>query len=210
MLRSSNTPGTRSDRLWPNARPKRPSTPRRIRRNSKRSKVRAENLDAMEFRIFATCLSELRDDVPQWRSYASDGRGVCPRIRLREHSNAQGFPIFITLRQATSPLCEQQFQEQIHRWTSRGVLSWARLGYGDAARETAIGNEIWQIEQLCGTNDVGTLSQRMYNCIHRIPIQLGNLALVKHEGFKSEQEWRITIPEHFPSTSASQLSALTD
>jgi hypothetical protein len=76
MLRSSNTPGTRSDRLWPNARPKRPSTPRRIRRNSKRSKVRAENLDAMEFRIFATCLSELRDDVPQWRSYASDGRGV--------------------------------------------------------------------------------------------------------------------------------------
>jgi hypothetical protein len=72
-----------------------------------------------------------------------------------------------------------------------------KVGYGDAARQNAIDIEIWRIEQSCGTNDAGTLSQRMYNCIHRIPIQLEALALVKHDGFKSEQEWRITTQEHF-------------
>jgi hypothetical protein len=42
-----------------------------------------------------------------------------------------------------------------------------------------------------------------------IPQQLTNLALVKHNGFNSEHEWRITIPEHFTSTSSSQISALS-
>jgi hypothetical protein len=32
--------------------------------------------------------------------------------------------------------------------------------------------------------------------------------LVKYEGFEDEQEWRLTIPEHYPSSSPSQLAAL--
>ena len=167
--------------------------------------VKAENLDAMEFRVFATCLSELQDDVPQWRSYASDGRGVALGFDLKSIQMLH-VPYFHhtpgDLTHARATVSGTNTQVDV-TW---GALL-AKVGYGDAARETAIGNEIWQIEQLCSTNDVGNLSQRMYNCIHRIPIQLANLALVKHEGFKSEQEWRITIAEHFPST-PSQLSAL--
>jgi hypothetical protein len=83
-----------------------------------------------------------------------------------------------------------------------------KVGYGAEARKTAIGQELWQIRQHCGANDVGTFDARVFSCIHLIPIQLGGLALVKHEGFQSEQEWRLTIPEHFPSGSQSQLGAL--
>jgi hypothetical protein len=38
--------------------------------------VSAGDLDLMENRVFSTSLTELPDDVPQWRSYASDGHGV--------------------------------------------------------------------------------------------------------------------------------------
>lgn len=31
---------------------------------------------------------------------------------------------------------------------------------------------------------------------------------MKHDGFKSEQEWRLTIPEQFPTSTAAQISAL--
>ena len=69
-----------------------------------------------------------------------------------------------------------------------------------------------QNEAVCGTNidaasaDV-VLSTRLFNCIYRIPDHLGNLARIKHKGFESEQEWRITFPEHHPGTQ-SQLDAL--
>jgi hypothetical protein len=169
--------------------------------------VKAENIDAMEMRIFAACLSELSDDVPQWRSYALDGRGV-----------ALGFD-FESIRTLKIPYFHHTSTGDLvpARATVSGTdtqvdVNWGafcqKVGYGDAAREKAIDYEIRRIEQSCGTNDVGTLSQRMYNCIHMIPIQLEALALVKHDGFKSEQEWRITTQEHFGFSTLSQLNAL--
>jgi hypothetical protein len=169
--------------------------------------VEAENIDAMEMRIFAACLSELPDDVPQWRSYASDGRGVALGFNF-DSIHMLKVPYF----QHTSTGDLVPARATVSGTDTQVDVTWGafcqNVGYGDAARENAIDIEIWRLEQHCGTNDVGTLSQRMYNCIHLIPVQLEALALVKHDGFKSEQEWRITTQEHFGSSTLSQLRAL--
>jgi hypothetical protein len=85
-----------------------------------------------------------------------------------------------------------------------------QVTYGAKAREEAIAAELSQIEQACETDDVSTPYSRQFNLIHRVPSHLDSLAHVKHHGFKGEQEWRLTIQEHFPGSAASQISALTD
>jgi hypothetical protein len=156
--------------------------------------VNAENLDLMENRVFSTSLTELPDDVPQWRSYASDGHGVAVGFDT-ESIHMLKVPYYN--RTPTGDLVA------LRAVNTGEVITWGatlgKVGYGAEARITAIGQELWQIGQHCGANDVGTFDARVFSCIHLIPIQLGGLALVKHEGFQSEQEWRLTIPEHFPS-----------
>jgi hypothetical protein len=75
--------------------------------------------------------------------------------------------------------------------------------YGDAAREEAIGEVLWQIERACERNGVGTAAQKLVNSILRVPLSLSRLALVKKTTYESEREWRITIAEHFGSSSLS-------
>jgi hypothetical protein len=166
-------------------------------------KLNAEDLDLMENRVFSASLTELPDDVPQWRSYASDGRGVAIGF---DSDSIQMLHVPYYKRTATGDLDPE-------RTVNTGeIITWGatlgKVGYGVEARETAIGQELWQIEQHCGTDDVGTFDAKIFSCIHLIPLQLGGLALVKHVGFQSEQECRLTIPEHFPTGSAAQLAAL--
>lgn len=167
--------------------------------------VKAENLDLMEIRVFTTSLTELSDDVPQWRSYAADGHGVALGFNTESILMLKVPYYNHTATGDLVPMLAANTKEHVTWGATLG-----KVGYGTDARAEAISQELWQIEQVCGTNDVGNRSQKTFNCIHRIPIQLSNLGLVKHEGFKSEQEWRLTIPEHLPSTSASQLSALNE
>jgi hypothetical protein len=173
-------------------------------------RVNAENLDLMDVRVFSASFTELPDDVSQWRSYASDGYGV-----------ALGFDIkqILMLKVPYFREAEPGNLVAVQAVNSDEPLTWGailgKVGYGAEAREAAIGNLITEIEMVCGANDVaanddvGAFSARVFNCIFRIPMQLGNLARIKHEGFESEQEWRITAPEHHPLGTQSQLNALS-
>jgi hypothetical protein len=165
--------------------------------------VSAEDLDLMENRVFSTSLTELPDDVPQWRSYASDGHGVAIGF---DSESIQLLPVPYGKRPAAGDFVPERAANTGEPITWGAILG--KVGYGAEAREAAIGQELWQIEQHCGANDVGSFDARVFSCIQLIPIQLVGLALVKHEGFQSEQEWRLSIPEHFPSGSSSQLGAL--
>ncbi len=165
--------------------------------------VGATDLDEMEFRVFATCLSELPDDVPQWRSYASDGRGVALGFDSEQIVMLK-VPIGSPLEDGgLDPLVPANSDE---RATWGAVLG--QVTYGADARQAAIADVLWQIEQHCGTDDMSTTDQRAYNLIHQIPLQLSRLAHVKHDGFKSEQEWRLTIAEHLMSSNPSTIAAL--
>lgn len=168
-------------------------------------RMNAEDLDSMEMRTFATCLSELDDDVPQWRSYASDGHGVAlgfdaDRIRM--------IPVPFYMRSASGelePWLATNTQEQV-TWPA----TLAPVGYGDEAREQAVDLELWRIEQHCGANDVGPFGVKVWNAVQLLPVQMANLACVKHIGFQSEREWRLTMPEHHPSLSSSQMEAMSN
>ena len=171
----------------------------------------AEDLDLMENRVFSVSLTELPDDVPQWRSYASDGRGVAIGF---DSDSIQMLPVPYYRRTETGDFERPETGDLVPlRAVNTGEIitgpaALGKVGYGVKARETAIGQQLWLIGQHCGTNDVGTFDAKVFNCIHLIPIHLSALALVKHEGFQSEQECRLTIPEHFPTGSAGQLAAL--
>ena len=166
--------------------------------------LNATDLDEMEFRVFATCLSELSDDVPQWRSYASDGNGVALGFNT-EQILALKVPYFMNL--AGGGLDALKAQNTGEQMTYSALLQ--QVTYGEEARQRAIDEQLRQIEFACEPDEVSTPYSRQYNLIHRVPLQLSSLAHVKHEGFKSEQEWRLTIQEHFPGSTASQIGALT-
>jgi hypothetical protein len=167
--------------------------------------LKATDLDEMEFRVFAACLSELSDDVPQWRSYASDGHGVALGFDAEQIFMLK-VPYFRHIVGGKlEPLTADNTGEQM---TWPAVLR--QVTYGVEERQKAIAGELYQIEQACGTDDASSPYSRKFNLIHRVPSHLGSLAHVKHDGFKSEQEWRLTIQEHFPGSTASQISALTD
>jgi hypothetical protein len=67
---------------------------------------------------------------------------------------------------------------------------------------------LWEIEQYCLENGEGRLPNRLYNLINRMPIFLSQLALVKKNTYRSEREWRFTIPEHLSTSSLSMKKAL--
>ena len=123
--------------------------------------VGATDLDEMEFRVFATCLSELPDDVPQWRSYASDGRGVALGFDSEQIVMLK-VPIGSPLEDGgLDPLVPANSDE---RATWGAVLG--QVTYGADARQAAIADVLWQIEQHCGTDDMSTPDQRTHNLIH--------------------------------------------
>jgi hypothetical protein len=162
--------------------------------------VKAENIDLMDLRTFSVCLSELADDIPQWRSYAVDGHGVALGFDARQ---------ILALKVPYGYRNDETGKlDRIRFANSDQFLTWpATLGkvvYGSDERAAAINLEIERIEKTCGTNDVSSLEAGVYNCIWLIPEQLAALARIKHEGFKSEQEWRPTLPEHFPSGTQAQ------
>jgi hypothetical protein len=171
----------------------------------------AEDLDLMENRVFSVSLTQLPDDIPQWRSYASDGRGVAIGYDAK---SMQLLPVPYYKHTETGDFERTESGDLVPlRAVNTGqIMTWGAIlgpvGYGAEARETAIGHELKQIEAHCGTNDVVNFEAKVYSGVHLIPIHLSALALVKDEGFKSEQEFRLTIPEHFPTGSAGQLAAL--
>ena len=167
--------------------------------------LKATDLDEMEFRVFATCLSELSDDVPQWRSYAADGHGVALGFDSEQILMLK-VPYFThTANGELEPLQAVNTGEHMH-WPA--VLR--QVTYGEQARDRAITEQLEQIEFACETDNVSSAYSRTYNLIHRVPSHLESLAHVKHDGFNSEHEWRLTIPEHHPGSTASQISALTN
>jgi Protein of unknown function (DUF2971) len=164
--------------------------------------VKAENLDLMEIRIFSASLTELPDDVPQWRSYAADGRGVA--LGFDTDSIAM---LKVPYYNHTSTGDLIPYRSPHTNEAEMGKATLAKVGYGDAARESAIRKEIRELEQDHAANNF-TFGDRLFNCICIIPLQLGDLARIKHEGFQSEEEWRLTIQEHLPTEIPSQNRAL--
>jgi hypothetical protein len=168
----------------------------------------ATDLDAIEDRVFSTSFSELGDDLNQWVLYGAKGKGMAlgfdfERIQMLE------VPFFYhtpTGDLVAVPATVSGTDTQI-------PFEWGAyvqpVRYGDAEREKAINEVFWQIEQICGPNDVGTTAQKVVNSIFRIPQYLSMLALVKNDGFKNEHEWRLTTSEHFGDFSGSLLSALS-
>lgn len=164
--------------------------------------------DSIEDRVFATSLTEAGDDYTMWAEYAPKGKGMALGF-VAEQMQLLPVPYFYhtpggVLVPAMATVAGTSDQVQM---TWGAVLD--QVKYGDAEREKAIGNVLWKVEQICQTNDVGTRAQKVVNSIFRIPEYLSMLALVKGGGWGIEQEWRITIPEHFGSSSASAKSAFT-
>jgi hypothetical protein len=170
--------------------------------------TKAVDPDAIEDRIFSTSFSEDGDDLKQWIGYAGDAKGMAlgfdlESIRMLEvpyfHHTPNGVlvPMLATVSGTNHqvPVTWGAFLDQVR--------------YGDAAREEAIGEVLWQIERACERNGVGTAAQKLVNSILRVPLSLSRLALVKKTTYESEREWRITIAEHFGSSSLSMKIALS-
>jgi hypothetical protein len=172
------------------------------------SNVKAINPDAIEDRIFSTSFSEDGDELNQWDRYADHAKGMAlgfdsESIQMLKvpyfHHTANGDldPVLATISGTNDqvPMTWGAFLQQVR--------------YGDAACEKAIGEVLWQVEQICQENGVGTSAQKIVNSIFRIPLYLSMLALVKKTTYQSEREWRITVAEHFGSSSLSMKIALS-
>lgn len=172
------------------------------------SLTNAVNPESIGDSIFSTSFSEIGDDLTQWRSYADDGKGVALGFD-REAITVLKVPYYHhgpdgQLRQMTV-IASDTDQQVPFTW---GAFT-QQVSYGDAARKRAIETVLYQIEQSCGENGKGRHDTRLYNVVNRIPVFLSMLALVKKSTYESEWEWRLTIPEHFGSSSLSMKNALS-
>jgi hypothetical protein len=91
-----------------------------------------------------------------------------------------------------------------------GAAELQKVRYGPAGRKQMIDEAIQQIEFHCNSNEVGTAEIKIGTCIFLMPTLLSMLAVVKHEGFEDEREWRLTMSEYFGPFSPTQISALGD
>jgi hypothetical protein len=172
------------------------------------SMTNAVDPDAIEDRIFSTSFSEDGDELGQWRSYAGDAKGMALGFD-KENITMLDVPYFHhaedgQLVQMKATISGTN-QEVPFRW---GAFT-QQIKYGDVARKRAIEAVLYQIERSCEKNGVGTTAQKLVNAIMRIPVYLSMLALVKKTTYESEREWRITIAEHFGSSSLSMKKALS-
>lgn len=173
------------------------------------SMTNAIDPDAIEDRIFSTSFSADGDELSQWRSYADDAKGVAlgfdkesvtmlkvPYYHHTEHGQLVQMTAIEGDTNKQVPFTWGAFTQQVR--------------YGDEARQRAIDAVLYQIERSCEKNGEGQLPIRLYNIINRIPVFLSMLALVKKTTYQSEQEWRLTIAEHFGSSSLSMKNALSN
>lgn len=171
------------------------------------SMTNAADPDAIEDRIFSTSFSAEGDDYTQWRMYADDARGMALGFDM-DSIGMLKVPYFHhteggRLVQMTATVSETN-QQVPFVW---GGFT-QQVTYGDEARQRAIDAVLYQIERSCEKNGEGLLPNRLFNIIHRIPVFMSMLALVKKATYQSEQEWRFTISEHFGSSSLAVKKAL--
>ncbi|MDM4142510.1 MULTISPECIES: DUF2971 domain-containing protein [Mycobacterium] len=173
------------------------------------SMTNAIDPDAIEDRIFSTSFSENGDELGQWRSYADDAKGVALGFD-KENITMLKVPYYYHTEHG-----QLVQMTAIEGGTNKQVpFTWGaftqQVQYGDEARQRAIEAVLYQVEQSCGKNGEGRLSTRLFNVINQIPVWLSMLALVKKTTYQSEQEWRLTIAEHFGSSSLSIKNALSN
>ena len=172
------------------------------------SMTNAVDPDAIEDRIFSTSFSEDGDELSQWRSYAGDAKGMALGFD-KESITMLEVPYFYYAESGQLV----QMKATISESNQQVPFTWGavtqQVKYGDAARKRAIDAVLYQIERSCEKNGVGTAAQKLVNAIMRIPVYLSMLALVKKTTYESEREWRITIAEHFGSSSLSMKKALS-
>ena len=172
------------------------------------SSANAVDPDAIEDRIFSTSFSEDGDELNQWHRYADKAQGMALgfdfesiqmlKVPYYHHApDGQLVPMLATISGTN---------EQVE-------MTWGaflqQVRYGGEARNAAIAGVLYQIERSCEENGVGTAAQKLVNSIMRLPVYLSMLALVKKTTYESEREWRITIAEHFGSSSLSMKKALS-
>jgi Protein of unknown function (DUF2971) len=172
------------------------------------SMTHAVDPDAIEDRIFSTSFSEDGDELGQWRSYADDAKGMALGFD-KESITMLDVPYFHHAENGQLV----QMKAMISGTNQQVPFMWGaftqQVKYGDVARKHAIDAVLYQIDRSCEKNGVGTTAQKLVNAIMRIPVYLSMLALVKKTTYESEREWRITIAEHFGSSSLSMKKALS-
>ncbi len=122
---------------------------------------------------FALCLSELDDDLGQWRAYCPKGRGVCLGINPLSLANC-------TAAQCSEGVASGSIRSQINR------ISYAKESIVPAVKEMIV----WS-----GTDKYadGTFKNA------RIAGICGFVnTFVKHPSFASECEWRIAVDYPLP------------
>jgi hypothetical protein len=172
------------------------------------SSAKAVDPDAIEDRIFSTSFSEHGDELNQWHRYANQAQGMAlgfdfESIQMLEvpyfHHTGHGqlIPMMATVSGTNDqvPVTWGAFLQPVR--------------YGDAGRKKAIDEVLWQIEQICDKNGVGTTAQKVVNSLFRIPLYMSMLALVKKATYESEREWRTTIAEHFGNSSRAMKTAFS-
>jgi Protein of unknown function (DUF2971) len=171
------------------------------------SSTKATDPDAIEDRIFSTSFSEDGDELNQWHRYADEAHGMALGFDFKSRQMLKVPYFHPTADGRLDPV-----MATIGGTDNQAPFTWAAIlqhvRYGEDGREKTIGEILWQIEQICDRNDVGTTAQKLVNSLFRLPLYMSTLALVKKTTYKSELEWRTTIAECFGNSSLAMQHAI--
>jgi Protein of unknown function (DUF2971) len=169
------------------------------------SSTNATDPDAIDDRIFSTSFSEDGDELNQWHRYADEAHGMALGFNFKSIQMLKVPYFYPTPDGQLDPVMTTTGTDNQVPFTWTAILQ--RVRYGEAKREAAIGEVLWQIEQICDKDGVGTTAQKLVNSLFRLPLYMSMLALVKKTTYKSELEWRTTIAEYFGNSSLAMQRA---
>jgi hypothetical protein len=165
-------------------------------------KVNVENLKTAEHSVFVACFSESPDDLNQWRNYANDGAGLALEFDSEQLQRSCRVGYYNHSPDGHLVPVRDQYNKPIE-W----MVPLEKVQYGEAARDEAITWVLDYIKKVASSGHPHSDALNLGNSIFRIPALLARFSTVKADVFSSEQEWRLTLAEHF-GMSPSQMMAL--
>jgi Protein of unknown function (DUF2971) len=124
-------------------------------------------------KTFIACFSELGDDLSQWRAYGGRGGGYSIGFRIRVGPGVEGAPAI----PLGGVLLKVEYDSEVSKKRIADELSSAFAIVEKFMREPASEHERDKVLRACMVR------------VHR---RAGRMALpIKHDAFKSEQEWRV-------------------
>lgn len=165
----------------------------------------ARDLTDIDDPVYVACLSELGDDLSQWRGYGYHGRGFALGFDSKLIETLQVPMWSHTTTSRHKPIIDQATGKQFTAPASR-----RKVGYGEKVREDIVSGLLGAVLGICDEDNYqSSLETDIANCIFQTSALINRVAMAKDAVFEGECEHRIYINEHFGARSAKQRRALS-